>query len=737
MGSGFHFSFFFYKNGFYHYFEKVYGLSLRDAWAGFEGSLKLSGLEDSAGMVVSRGLPWKPPSAVSEISGMAAAGDRIFVLDRGGRQLFIYNGEREKTELIIPVDTSAYDLTASGGGDSFLVSSYQYRNNRAEAVVTEYSAENGRPGRTWRGLYRGSYFRDGVVGIAPEGYVNHIVFRTGNSPEVLLRGAKDLVFSNPRPLDETWIAFTAARNGKRELGFYNYDPKKAYTAATGLPDDGERWEFLRYLQVCNGRLLFGYNHDDKMYKLGLIDPAGLESAAGGGGPSPSVLFTGRDFSGAVALPVLAGDTVYYRGSFFATDRLMRYPEKLGDLRGTRAELRLIPWDSAGGPTGEPLDAPSGPQGSPSGAPYLPFKYLNPLNLWLPIPLVRLDSEAPLGLRLEGGGIYSVMIDPPETNTIFLQAAMNARFSMVDFDITWTNGNLGVPVELQLTDGVTTDTVFYRSFRLNIQTTLNRSLGSQGLRGFLGAGFGYARFYAQETGDTNSAYTWDFHSDSYKFMGLLGLSSLTTMPWETFGRGYTAQAVGWILPVNGRLGGPRIYPRVDTLFRAAFEPTLPLRLSLYGAWDSYPEGMDLQGESSQHPSPVFQKVAAVEYQNNDVTGLNWIAGGEAEFRLFSLNIQRSFSHIYFNRFLGTLAYRAALYDAAGFFAPEGNRLWGDLRLTQSLVLRLGAGVSSAVLTSAPFKVTAYLQAALKISTFGRGNPGFTDLVALSPSISVSY
>ncbi|MDR2136107.1 MAG: hypothetical protein LBO76_05780 [Treponema sp.] len=757
MGNSFHFSFFFYKNGFYHHFEKIYGLPALDAWAGFKESLDLSGIEDSEAMVVRRGLPWKPGNAVSEITGMAAAGGRIFVLDNFSRQLFVYNAEQEKTELVIPIDRSAYDVSVSAGGDSLLVSAYQYHNDRTEAVVAEYSAANGLPGRTWRGLYRGSYFRDGVVGIASEGYLNHIVFRTGDPPgakgsrneEVLLRGSDDLLFSNPRPVDETWIAFTAVRNGKRELGFYNYDTKKAYTAVTGLPDDGERWEFHRYLQVSQGRLLFGYNHDDRMYKLALVDLRGTALAAEGGQGEgllrgevllqggAAVLFAGRDFSGAVALPVLAGDTVYYRGSFFNTDRLMRYPEQLGDISGTGAELRLVPWDGAD--SGPPAQAPEAlpvPEPLPSRA-YLPFKYLNPLDLWLPIPLFRLDLDAPLGFHLEGGGIYSVMIDPPESNTIFLQAAMNARFLKADFDIKWTNGDLGVPLDIQISDLVSTGTTVYRAFRVNLETTLSHSLGIGGTQGFLGAGFNFARFYVQQAGDTNSAYTWDFHSNSYKFMGRLGLRSLAVMPWETFGHGYAAQAIGWIVPAARPSGGAAVYPRVDMFFQAAFEPVLPFRFSLYGAWDSHTEGMNLQGQSSQHPSPVFQRVAAAEYQSSKVAGLDWLAGGEAEFRLFSLSIQKSLSHIYFNRLLGTLAYRAALYDAAGFSAPEGNKLPGDLALTQSLVFRLGTGVSSAILAAAPFRITAYVQAALKLSKFGQGPLGFTDLVTISPSISISY
>jgi hypothetical protein len=570
--------------------------------------------------------------------------------------------------------------------------------------------------------------------------------------------------------------------------------------------------------VSGGRLLFGYDHDDRMYKLGLIDTAGLESGSGPegegvgpeGGPVLSALFTERDFSGAVALPVLAGDALYYRGSFFNTDRLMRYPEPLGALSGRAAGLHLVPWDRAaleeagaaataamavGGTAGAPGRPPSGPAsgaamegevsvadqgagasvageaaglplpGAPPGTPdpapsaaspsaaspsapspgpaplpstvYLPFKYLNPLHLWLPIPLFRTDPDALLGFSVDGGGILSVMIDPPELNTIVLQAAMDARFSMLHCNVEWTNSNLGFPLVLKFSDDVSLDTVNYRAIRVGSEFTLTHSLGSQGVQGFLGAGFNGSRFYTQKAGDSQAAYTWDFLYNSYKFMARLGASSLIVMPWETFGQGFMVQTIGWFLSTDNQALPQDFSPRIDALVQAAFEPLVPCRLTLYGAWDDYQAGMNLQGASSQYPSPVFQSVAAVEYQSQDIGGLKWIAGGEAELRLFSLNIQRSFSHLYINRLLGTLAYRAALYDAVGFSKPEGNSLGGDLRLTQSLVFRLGSGISSVLVTSVPYRITAYLQTALKLSRFGGDSAGFTDVVAVTPYIGIRF
>jgi hypothetical protein len=751
LGSGFHFSFFFYRNGFYHYFKKVYGVSAQDAWNGMRESLALEGLEDSGGMIVDRGLPYKPRGAPSRITGTAAAGERVLVLDRFTRRLFVYNGGEEKTELTVPVSASAYDVTASPGGDRFLVSSYRYYNTRAEAAVAEYSLKDGHAGRTWRGLYRGSYFRDGVVGINSEGYSSRIVFRPGDpagtkdsrTEEVLLQGDRELSFTNPRPLNDRWIAFTAARRGKRELGFYDYDTKQVYRAATGLPDDQARWEFIRYLQVSGDRLLFGYDHDDRMYKLGIIDAAALGSAGdagsaleGGEQPALTVLFTERDFSGAVAFPVLAGTVIYYGGSFFDSDRLMRYPQDLEALEGVSAALYLVPWESpqdAGIPPSAAVpEAPSGEEPFPSRV-YLPFKYFNPLYFWMPLPLIRSDPDT--FLSLDGGGIYSIMIDPPEMNTIVLQAYMDARFMAANFNVNWTNRNLGFPLTVEISDGVTADTQPYRAVRFSMKSTLNWPLGNRGVRGSLGAGFNFSQFYMGGAG--NSAYTWDPHGNSFSFTALAGIHSLAVRSWESFGQGLVFQINGWILSARGESRFRRLYPRIDSYFRVAFEPFLPFRFTLYSAWDGYKDGMNLQGVSSQYSSPVFQSVSIAEYENRQIRGLEWLAGGEAEMRIFSINVQRGISHIYINRLLGTAAYRAAVYDAGGFPSPEGNALGPRLRLPQSLVFRLGGELSSVILTSRPMRISLYLQTALKLSRIAQGRTGFTDIIAISPQINLTY
>ena len=61
------------------------------------------------------------------------------------------------------------------------MSSYSYTEDLATAIVTEYNTHNGwGTGRTWRELYQGQYFRDGVIGLTSSRHLNNLVFRPGN-----------------------------------------------------------------------------------------------------------------------------------------------------------------------------------------------------------------------------------------------------------------------------------------------------------------------------------------------------------------------------------------------------------------------------------------------------------------------------------------------------------------------------------------------------------------------------
>jgi hypothetical protein len=700
MGRRYHFSLFFYNNGYFNLFEKVYGIPFLEAWENFRADLALDGIEDNSGGILRGGK--------SLITGIAAGEDKVFALDRLAYKVIAYDPASGKSETPVSVDSSGYALAASGDGKNLLVSSYRYVETRAQAVVTEYFAKGGKTGRVWQDLYGGSYFRDGAIGLSSSGHINNLVFRKGagkpgpETEELLLRGSAELIYSHPQAVNDTWIAFIALKQGKRHLNLYNYETKRVYRLGSALKDDELRWRYIRSLNKSEGYLLFGYNHDDRMYKLGVVD---VRALAGETPPEPlEAVFTEQDFSGGVFLPVTVRDEIYYRGAFATWDALMKYPEGMGSLSGVRAPLSLIPWEEEELAVAEPDRPPRLPplSGAESKS-YLPFKYFNPLRLWFPIPYVRSTGDF---FSLDGGGVFSFMADPADINWIILSANMDARFYMANLDIQWINLSFGFPLNLRFIDRV--DMYSQNNYRTTHGTlvgTLNRSIGNERHRFILTAGAGFT-LTASDPRNGAGAYTWNYR-DSF-FNGLAGLqfSNLRRFSWEHFGQGLSAA-------YTSRFVFSGFLFRHEAVLKAAFEPYLPLQLTLYGVLDK--NGMTLHGSSPNFTVTSISNVASLEYPTGGIQSLTWLGGGEAELKFFSLNVQDNFSHLYFNRLFGTLAYRGAFYDGSNIAHPQGNLIGDRYRLTQSLILRFGGDVSVIPLTAMPVRLSPYMWGGWKIST----------------------
>jgi hypothetical protein len=705
MGRRYYFSFFFYNYGYFHIFKDVYGIPFLEAWENFKESLRIRGIEENPHSILPAG--GKEEHAFGGgpqvlIDGMSSGGGRVFILDRISQGVLSFDPLSGKTRRVVSTDNTAYGLAASPDGGRLLVSSYRYSGALARAVVTEYDISGeGKPGRIWEGLYSGRYFRDGVIGLASEGHANALVFRSPQGEEVLLRGNDELLYSSPAALDDTRIIFIAARGGIRELCLYNYENGKAYTLSSDLEDDGERWRYIRSLQVSEGRVLFGFNHDGRMYKLGAAVPS-----SGGNSGSMEAVFTERDFSGGVFLPVSAQGAVYYRGAFASQDVLMRYPEPGNALSGVRTILSPKPWEEEQAGTYAGPAPGERPDPGPKSRRYSSLAYLNPLKFWLPIPLLRSTRNGP---SLDGGGIFSFMGDPIGANQIFLTAAMDARALMAYIDLRWTNRSLGFPLLAAFTDDI--DKTQSRDFRRTeaaVSASFSGGLGHEGRQISFKPGFTFTLF-ADDPGDGSNVYTWPYGDPYYTLSLGAGFSTLRRFDWELFGRGVSLEGYG-----RFQVREPAV--RFDGLLRTAFEP-FPLRSTLYWAWDE--GGMNIHGKSRLYGSVPFSAVAAEEYPGSGFSQLRWLGGGEAEVKLFSYHIQKNLSHLYFNRIYGTLAYRGALYDDGGIRAPQGNPLGGDYRLTQSLVLRFGSVISTILITVMPIRIQPYLWGAWKISNMNDG------------------
>ncbi|MDR0723442.1 MAG: hypothetical protein LBF75_11760 [Treponema sp.] len=741
MGSGkIRLSFKVYNAGYYNLFQEVYGRPFPEVWNEFKESLRISGVEENPEPPVFNGTFHRKALLAAVDSG----GGKVFAIDSISGKVIAYDPLSGKARNVTNVDWQAYDLAVSPDGGRFLVSAYRDTGSlnaavkEYQAVVTEYDVRRGgKTGRKWKGLHKGRYFRDGVIGLTSDRHNSVMVYRfAGDRPkkeeeEVLLRGTEELLFSNPAPLNDIWIAFTAAKRGIRELCLYNYETREVYTVVSDAEDDENRWKYMRGLGVYEGRMLFSYDHDGRMYKLGMADPSRFLS---GNAETLEVVFSERDFSGGVFQPVMADGGIYYRGAFASHDALMKFPEAGDSLSGLCASLTLRPWDEEERRQAVlPPTALSGP--NPDALPssrYWGMKYLNPLKLWLPYPLIRGDPNGGMGITINGPGFFSIMQDPTDTNRITLMAAMDIPYLMGDINLNWLNHSLGFPLTFTFSDTLDTTRSRYtealRETTLGVTASFSRGLGSDRLIFSCSPQF-QTLFSAFEPPDhqvwtdgPKSAYTWG-HEDPYYIGGIgMGLSNLVKRDWELFGQGGFLAAYGKYALHHGVPVPDHALPRVEGIVQAAFEPYLPLRFRLYGVWDE--RGMNLAGQSTPFSSTAFSTFASVEYVNagdRRMTDIPWLAGGEAEVKLFKVEVQHHLSHAYFNRFFGSLAYRGVVYDDQGHPAAEGTVLAGSYRLAHSLALRLGGIVSFALLPYMPFELSASFVGVWKMSNGNKGNP----------------
>jgi len=155
-----------------------------------------------------------------------------------------------------------------------------------------------------------------------------------------------------------------------------------------------------------------------------------------------------------------------------------------------------------------------------------------------------------------------------------------------------------------------------------------------------------------------------------------------------------------------------------MFRMTMDTRFPLQFTLFSSYDGH--GMDIHGISNMLGTVLISPYVLTEYSHPKGLELTWLGGGEAAVSLFSLEIQKNFSHVYFNRFFGSLAVRNQIYDSKGSPETEGVA-FNDLRLIQSLRLRLGISISFfPYVKRVPFIIEPYITGSWKFSNTITGN-----------------
>jgi len=674
MGKLADFSLFVYRSGYYRIFKKVYGIDFLDAWNDFSASFALEGLEINNDELSSKMYRYFSEREYF-INGLTARGNNLYFIESSEAKIGVYNTLTGKTQAF-NADSGAYDFDVSADGETMLLSGYHSVEDRAAAVVTEYRTDNGRKtGRAINGLYKARYFRDGVIGIRSALHNNCIVYENFNGEsEVLFKGNDKLMFSGPQPVDDERIAFIVSREGKRELWLFNYISRELFKIEN-TSDDNKYWEYMRGLSVSEGKLLFSYNSDDRMYKLGVIDLETMQAA-----------LSGRDFSGGVFNPVSADGTVYYLAAFVSRNSLMRFPEPVESLSGNRIDLRLSKLD------GGNYETASEPQYAGPSKPYIGLRYMNPFKFWLPMPLIRYSSGNDSFFRLDGGGILSLMADPTDRNVVSLLAYADIPYKMAMIDqFSWQNTGMGFPLELNFSDKVVeSGNRVYRSTSASLGGGVHWTGDQWNNQVWLGGG--YYRIADDESG--KSAYEWEETGSSFFMQTNLFFSY----------RRLSLQLTGISLTNS-------FEPRLDMIFRASTRTRFPLYFTLFGAYDK--NGMDLHGISNTFGSRPIEEFTLKEYPHPGDLDLFWLGGGEITLGLFSFEIQKNLSHLYFNRFFGSLSIRNQIYDSGGHPDAEGIAI-NNLHLVQSLGLKVGMKTSFFPVIKTPMSVEPFILGIWKFS-----------------------
>jgi hypothetical protein len=336
--------------------------------------------------------------------------------------------------------------------------------------------------------------------------------------------------------------------------------------------------------------------------------------------------------------------------------------------------------------------------------YFALRYMNPFDFWLPLPLIRVDSES--NFSLDGAGLISVIMDPTDRHLIMFSvfADINYQMAMISpaFPFIWQTTVPGFPVMMQFSDTVITDnSIPYRATRVNLSASFFKTPG-RWLYG-LSLGGGYYRFAKDDGGA--SAYDWSKTESGFYYSAGLAFSNHTRLSNELYGTGMSLSFRGVSITES-------FQPRFEGRFQASMETKFPVSLVLYGAYDE--RGVNIHGVSRTYGDSLFQDSASVEYFiHRDLDNLLWLGGAEASLGLFSFEIQSNLSHFYFNRFFGALSLRNVLYDSGGHQQAEGIEI-GDFHLAQSLVLKLGLVSSIIPLKYVPFFIEPNIWGAWKFS-----------------------
>jgi hypothetical protein len=324
----------------------------------------------------------------------------------------------------------------------------------------------------------------------------------------------------------------------------------------------------------------------------------------------------------------------------------------------------------------------------------------------------------------------------DQNLIFLASAYDFRGNSIPVSITWINFSFMLPITLTFSDVIPfNDTVPLRETRLSVQGSYRIPLGNERraltLSGILNSYWLYSN--SHDGGDNTISRSLQ------SVQGSIRISNIIRNSWERFGNGISEQ-----LNTKKLLIEDNDF-RFENLVTGSIESIPALQnvpaardFAFYGAfYGAYDKNgiINHYGHSSYYSSSLFEPVSAYEYNTALYRNTySWIIGGEFDFSPVSVEIQKNFSHLYFNRVYASTGYRWAYLNPKDRLKPSSSDI-ESLPLLHSVIFRLSNVVSIVPLTVLPIKITVDLFGALKLSLLKNGFS--SDDVYLGFGLSASY
>lgn len=381
------------------HFRKVYGISLREAWAEFGEAMKPQMEVSGNGPMI---------TDLSSINTLAAGGSRLFWADSAKGGVFVLDTTSSQSRQLFSTGTLVSRLHSDEKGSRLLVSSTGYEGGYARLSIHEWEETSGTLQRLpYSGLRDASYLPattelDGkplpFLAIQARGYETSLVIVQDGSIQPLLTGSQRISYASPVAGADGWIHVLAKEDGKVSVLRLRLEDRNVMGLQRLLLPDGLDW--IRYLSLVDGILRFSWD-DTAFYRLIELEGSVLR-------------YQTVPTSGGVHQAVGASESVYHLGHFSDGTALCSLPTDRSQLGFLEATAR---WE----PAEELLNTPS--VYNPLEVLADPLRYSS-LPWFVPRfwhPLLAGDID---GLTLAGATLY--LADPIERISGYLSGGWNPR-----------------------------------------------------------------------------------------------------------------------------------------------------------------------------------------------------------------------------------------------------------------------------------------------------------------------